>query len=236
MSELRRRERAGGDADPAGHNGEQAGAELDEALAELDRLTRRFAGGVDELGTAVDPTADAETPYEQESVIGGASVEPASDPLETRMAAAEEEAHRYLERAKDRADKLLKSMIDAVEREAEQLQREAEQGIRSRWDEAEAEAGRYVEQAQCVSEEMITDRRQRIGELSDRITVGAGALAVGMEDAERIRGQFEGFVHALARTASRIANSSARPGASMQSVGTDEKVEDEESETPGVAA
>lgn len=244
MSQLRKRQGLIGGVESAGTN-EWAQTEIDEALAELDRMTRQFAGGVSELGGALDGVSEpattggatnAVTPSEQELMIGGATLEQVSDPLETRMAAAEEEARRYLDQAKGRADKLVQSMLEAVEREAEQIRHETEQRINARFERAEAQAGQYVARAQEISEEMVADRQQRIAELSDGITMGAGTLTVGMEDANRVQGQFEGFVLALSKTASKIAESSTRPGSHLQALGTLSGVERESTFTGRIAA
>ncbi|MGI8727245.1 MAG: hypothetical protein ACR2K6_06135 [Solirubrobacterales bacterium] len=165
------------------------------------------------------------THSEQELSFGGAKLEQVADPFEVRMKAAEDEAKRYLDQAKGRADKLVQSMIGAVEQEAEQIQHEAQQRIRARFERAETEAGQYAERAQRVSEEMVADRQQRIAELSDGITLGASALTTGMEDAKRVQDQFEGFVQALSKTASRIAQGSTQPGSHRQPLGSLKGVE-----------
>ena len=100
-------------------------------------------------------------------------------------------------------------MIDAVEREAAAIRREAEEGIRARWLQVESDTQRHLEEAARVGEGIVAERQQRLAELSEQITSRAEAVAAGLDDAERIRTQFEAFVRALSLTAGRIAQESA---------------------------
>ena len=52
---------------------------------------------------------------------------------------------------------------------------------------------------------MVAERQSVIGSLSDGIVDRAQALTAGLEDAERVRTQFEDFVKALSETSNRIA-------------------------------
>jgi len=121
------------------------------------------------------------------------------------MREAERAAREYLDRAKTRADSLVTTMIAAVEREATEIRREAEEGIRERWNAVELEAGRYLDGAREVAEGMVAERQSVIGSISDDIVDRAKALTVGLDDADRIRAQFESFVKALSETSNRIA-------------------------------
>jgi hypothetical protein len=128
-----------------------------------------------------------------------------ADSFDEQMREAERAAREYLDRAKTRADSLVTAMIAAVEREAGEIRREAEEGIRERWHAVELEAGRYLDGARSVAEEMVAERQSVIGSLSDGIVDRAQALTVGLDDADRIRTQFEDFVKALSQTSNRIA-------------------------------
>ncbi|MCB0864750.1 MAG: hypothetical protein KDB58_03455 [Solirubrobacterales bacterium] len=137
-----------------------------------------------------DPDYELETPQEA---------------FDRRMREAETEAKEYLEAAKRRADSLVKTMVGAVEHEASEARREAEEGIRARWHQVEVDATRHVENARRVAGQMLAERQERITKLSDGITDRADALTAGMDDAERVRAQFESFIRALSETADRIA-------------------------------
>ena len=121
------------------------------------------------------------------------------------MREAEREALRYLERARLRVDGMIASMLDAADRETAAMRREAEAEIRTRWQQIEFDAQRHVAEARSVAERMVDERQRRIAELSDEITARAQALAASMEDAERVRAQFDSFVRTLAATADQIA-------------------------------
>lgn len=136
--------------------------------------------------------------------------------FDDRMSEAEHEAREYLESAKRRADSLVNSMVSAVEHEAAEIRRGAEEGIRARWHQVEADASRHVENARRVAEQMVAERQDRIAALSDGINGRAIELTAGMDDAERVRGQFDAFVRALAVTADQIAKATAARGASGQ--------------------
>jgi len=127
------------------------------------------------------------------------------DAFDERLREAEREARLYLERAKQRADSLVASMIGAVEQEVAAIRRDAEEGIRARWLQVETDARRHLEEAVKVGEGIVAERQQRLASLSEGITSRAEALSAGLEDAERIRTQFEAFVRALSLTADRIA-------------------------------
>lgn len=107
------------------------------------------------------------------------------------------------------ADRLVASMVEVVEREAAAIGREAEQGIRARWEQVEEETRRHLDDAAAVAEAMVSERQERIAELSDAIAGRAEALAATLEDAERIRAQFTAFVRALSETAEAIAAEAA---------------------------
>ena len=173
--------------------------DLGAALDALDRATRNFterlgAGEDAELGRAGVPGFET------------AAAERAPASHDARMRQAEREAREYLEHAKRRADSLVNAMVGAVERESAEMRREAEAGIRIRWQQVEADAAGHVEEAQRVAERIVAQQQQRIAALSDGIAAKAGALTAGMDDAERLRAQFDGFVRTLAMAADRIAS------------------------------
>src|SRR5690606_31469591 len=124
------------------------------------------------------PAPPPSTPVRGESAKGA---------LDARMREAEREAAEYLEHAKRRADSLVNAMVGAVEREAAEMRREAEVGIRARWQAIEVDAARHVEEARQVADRMVAERQQRIATLSDGISGRAQALTAGMEDAQRVR-------------------------------------------------
>jgi F0F1-type ATP synthase membrane subunit b/b' len=124
---------------------------------------------------------------------------------EARLRRAEREASDHLEHAKERVDALLASMVEVVQREASAIRREAEEGIRARWDRVEEETRRQLDDAARVAEAMVAERQERIAELSDTIASRAETLAAGLEDAERVRAQFTAFIRALSATADAIA-------------------------------
>ena len=122
------------------------------------------------------------------------------------MEQAEREARDYLEHAKRRADSLVTAMVGAVERQASEIRRDAEESIRARWQEVEQDAGRYIDDSRRLGNEMVAERRATIAKLSDGITDRAEALTAGMEDADRVRRQFDAFIRALSVTAGQIAD------------------------------
>jgi hypothetical protein len=158
-------------------------AEIEAVLGGLDRATRTFAARFE-----AGPPATATAAIDE----------------------AAAEARAYLERAKHRADSLIAAMIAAVEEEAATIRRRAEREIEEHWQRAEAEAGEYVADARRVADGMVAERQDSIGAVSDGILRRAEALTTGMDDAERIRTQFDRFILSLSETADRIA-SEARP-------------------------
>jgi len=183
--------------------------DLAEALGGLDRATRNFARRLGESSPIEDVDAPAEPNVDVPAPALGPSTRPAEDLFEQRMREAEQEAREYLDHAKRRADSLVRSMVGAVEREASEMRRDAEAGIRSRWQQVEVDAERHLGEARRIADSMVAERQERIGVLSDGISVRAQALTAGMDDAERVREQFDSFVRALSRTADRIAGGPA---------------------------
>jgi hypothetical protein len=161
--------------------------DLGPTLADLERAARSFNR---RFGGALPPDAPGPAP---EPSFG------------ERMRQAEREAAAYLEDAKRRADSLVNTMVAAVEREAAEMRREAEAGIRARWEAVELDATRHLEEARRVAERLVAERQRRIAALSEGITARAQALTAGLEDAERVRSQFESFVRALSRAADQVA-------------------------------
>jgi hypothetical protein len=189
---------AGGGA-PRGPAGVDRGlvapeADLGAALDGLERASRnfsvRFGGG--------HPTRDPSAPDRGPT-------------FDERMRAAEREATAYLEEAKRRADSLVNAMVAAVEQEAAEMRREAEAGIRARWEAAEIDAARHLDEARRVAERLVAERQRRISALSDGITGRAQALTAGLEDAARVRAQFDSFVRALSAAADLVAAEAAAP-------------------------
>lgn len=178
--------------------------DLAEALGGLDRATRNFARRLGE-GSPVD---DLGAPGATAEVAATDTEAPASvteDAFEQRMREAEQEAREYLDHAKRRADSLVRSMVGAVEKEATEMRLEAEAGIRARWQQVEVDAERHLGEARRIADSMVSERQERIAVLSDGISGRAQALTAGMDDADRVREQFDSFVRALSRTADRIA-------------------------------
>lgn len=206
---------------------------LAEALGSLDRATRdftrrlgeghlemeraRMAGeqalrdnGHHDRPAAQNGTGPARGAHEPGPARAAeAPVDPRAA-FDRHMRDAELEAREYLESAKRRADSLVSTMVGAVEHEAAQIRRGAEEGIRARWNQVEVDATRHVENARRVAAQMVAERQSRIASLSDGISGRAEALTAGLDDAARVRAQFEAFVHALSVTADRIASEPAR--------------------------
>ncbi len=174
---------------------EWTGSDIDAAISGLDLATRDLSRKVEALTERAAAHQALGRPMQSDRTAA----------FEGPMRAAEREAHEYLERAKRRVESLVNTMLGAVEHEAAEIRRVAEAGIRERWGAVEHEAGIYLDDARRVSEGMVAEQQQRLGSLSDGITQRAEALTVGMEDAERIRHQFDDFVRALSETARQIA-------------------------------
>lgn len=205
-----------------------ASLDLTAALGGLDRATRNFTRRLGERSPQADGPAASESPRRS----APPPVRPRPDPpapepqppaqpprlasqasFDHRFRDAEREAREYLESAKRRADSLVASMVGAVEHEAAEIRRDAEESIRARWQQVQIDASRQVEDARHVAEQMVAERQERLAALSDEITGRAHALTAGMDDADRVRGQFEAFVRALAATADQIAQEQDRAGA-----------------------
>jgi hypothetical protein len=205
----------------------RSATDLEAALGGLDRATRNFTRRLDQGNLAIEQSRLAAS----HAVAGSAIPAPrtaAGDPhrphgsappapfaaasFERHMHEAEQEARMYLEGAKRRADSLVATMIGAVEHEAAEIRRTAEEGIRSRWRQVEVDAGHHVENARRIAERMVAERQQRISALSDGITGRATALTAGMDDAEQVRTQFDSFVRALSAAADRIAQGTGTSG------------------------
>jgi hypothetical protein len=187
--------------------------DLAAALGGLDRATRDFSRRLEEAqelaaraAVAPQPAAhprEQQAPSAQQSLLEDLPERPLT--REDHLREAEREARLYLERAKRRADSLVASMIGAVEEEAAAIRRDAEEGIRARWLEVENDAREHLEEAVKVGEGIVAERQQHLAALSEGITRRAEALSAGLEDAERIRDQFDGFIRALSQTADRIS-------------------------------
>ena len=182
--------------------------DLSAALGGLDRATKDFTRRLDEAQSLAARTAavhQAPAPQTPAPPVHTAAPRSREDTGDEHLREAEREARLYLERAKQRADSLVASLIDAVEQEAAAIRRDAEEGIRTRWLQVETDARRHLEEAVRVGDGIVAERQDHLGTMSDLITRRAEALSTGLEDAERIRTQFEAFVRALSLTADRIA-------------------------------
>lgn len=180
---------------------EWTGSDIDAAISGLDLATRDLSRKVEALAERAAARQAPNHPMQADR----------SEALEEPMRAAEREAREYLERAKRRVESLVNTMLGAVEQDAAEIRRAAEAGIRERWGTIEHEAGIYLDDARRVSEAMVAEQQQRLGSLSEGITQRAAALTAGMEDAERIRRQFDDFVRALSETARHIAEPEPEP-------------------------
>lgn len=199
--------------------------DLAAALGGLDRATRNFnrrlgetlgpaAGGVPPPPRAPGVATAAAAPHPQRGAAPRTA--PTRHPgaeaaFEARLRDAEREAREYLERAKQRADTLVATMVRAVEQEAGEIRRDAEIGIRNRWRQVEIDANRHLEEARRVGDGMVAERQDRLAVLSDAIAGRAEALTSGLADADRVRMQFDAFVRALSVTADRIASDPGAP-------------------------
>lgn len=141
----------------------------------------------------------------------GTAVERPPVDLERRMAEADAEAKLYFEDAKRRADAMVQSIIGAVEAEAQELHRDAEQRIRERWRQVEADAEDFLAGARRTADGLVAERRRRISEVSDTIVGLAEVLTERMADADRLRRQFDSLVVTLSATAERLAEEPAGP-------------------------
>ena len=140
--------------------------------------------------------------------------------LERRMGDAEAEALRYLEEAKERAEAMVQSIVNAVESEADTMRRDAEEGIRRRWAEAEAEAERFLADARRAADGIVENRQRRIAELSDTIVGLAGELTERMTDAAEMQRQFDALVTSLSDAAARIASDPDAGGSETRARGS----------------
>lgn len=188
------------EADEVGFEVEEIAVEL-EAEAEIEFEVEPKVE-IDPV-EAIEPLPDAPSAVAEREQL-------AREAFEKRMREAEVEARAYLESAKRRADTIVKSMVGAVEHEAAQARRDAEENIKARWQQVEVEASHHVDSARRVAGEMVAEQQTRISKLSDGISGRAEALTAGMDDADRVRAQFDAFVRALAVTADQIAREPSR--------------------------
>jgi ElaB/YqjD/DUF883 family membrane-anchored ribosome-binding protein len=91
------------------------------------------------------------------------------------------------------------AILDAVEREAEQLRADAHE-----------EARRYLDQACRHADDLIDERRRRIAELSDEIVSKAEAVVGRLDDAAPVREGFESLVRGLGEAAERLSAEAER--------------------------
>jgi hypothetical protein len=177
-------------------------ADLDATLEDLERATRNFSLRFGEPpAPRKAPAPDREAGFDE------------------RLREAESDAAAYLEQAKRRADSIVGAMVAAVEREAAEMRREAEAGIRARWEAIEVDAARQLDEARRVAERLVAERQQRIAALSEGITARALTLTAGLEDAERVRAQFDSFVRALSEAARLVAAEAPAPAEAAAEAG-----------------
>ena len=100
---------------------------------------------------------------------------------------------------------MVQSIVNAVESEADTMRRDAEEGIRRRWVQVEAEAESFLEDARRAADGIVENRQRRIAELSDTIVGLAGELTERMTDAAQMQRQFDALVVSLSDAAGRIA-------------------------------
>ena len=77
----------------------------------------------------------------------------------------------------------VRSIISAAEGVADALKREAERRGELRVREAEGEAARLIAIARQEADNLVNERRRRIGELSDLIVQRSEATLAGLEEA-----------------------------------------------------
>ncbi len=200
-------------------------AEIDAAIAGLDQATQRFSSRINSLEENAHEMSHAPESPAPRPARGAPESAPehpreSESSFDEQMRRAEREARMYLERAKQRADQLVNSMIGAVEQEAAEIRRDAEDGIRERWRIVEKEAGRYIDDARRVADGMVGERQLQIGRMSDGIVTRAESLTEGMHDAERVRHQFDDFVRALSRTADQISRAARRTEEGLPNIQT----------------
>jgi vacuolar-type H+-ATPase subunit H len=87
------------------------------------------------------------------------------------------------------------AILDAVEREAEQLRADAHQ-----------EARRYLSEACRHADSLIDQRRRRIAEISDEILAKAEEVVAKLDDAAPVREGFESLVRSLGEAAERLSS------------------------------
>lgn len=194
-----------------------AGAELAAVRAGLEQATRTFAERLERGGaelerarrhaTRVTPTTPSGPRPRPPAPFAGTRPQPVA-PAPARPA-PEVEAAAYLAEAKRRTERLIATMIDAVERETAAIRAGAENDAAARRSRAESEAGALVEDARRVAERIVAERQRRIGALSDGVLGRAEALTAGLDDAARVREQFDAFARAVARAAERVAERAA---------------------------
>ncbi|HYU60703.1 MAG TPA: hypothetical protein VEK39_08080 [Solirubrobacterales bacterium] len=86
------------------------------------------------------------------------------------------------------------SILDAVEREAAELRKQARE-----------EARRYVEYAKRRADGLVAERQRRISELSNDLISRADRILDRLEATEPVRAAFDDLVKALGETAERLA-------------------------------
>ncbi len=194
----------------------QPAADLEAALAGLDRAATTFKrrlGNARETAAPSQPSSPppfagiGESPSdgEPEPELEGAISDASEAAVDARMQEARREAREYLDGAKERADRLVRSMVAAVERESAEILAEVEQDVEARRRQAEADAARQLESGREAVEDLLAAERERIAALGEGIAGRAQSLTAGMEEAEEVRAQFETFVKALSTAADGIA-------------------------------
>ncbi len=207
---------------------------LGDALDELESVAGSFSLRVGELTNAAEraplasvpepatATAATEAPPGRQTllelpldpappVVDRAPARRFARDHDDAAAAMEEEMREHLVAAKRRADAMVRSMLAAVESEANAMRAEAEAGIRARWAEVDRDTDRQLEVAEVQAEAIVERRKERLEVMSGDITEMGERLTAQMADAEETRLQFLAFVEALSATASRIARGDEGP-------------------------
>ncbi len=128
------------------------------------------------------------------------SEEPAQSPERSSEAAAPPNGVSFPEGAlAPEISRRVTAILDAVEREAEQLRADAHE-----------EARRYLDQACRHADNLIDERRRRIAELSDEIVSKADAVVGRLDDAAPVREGFESLVRGLGEAAERLSTEAER--------------------------
>lgn len=175
---------------------------LKEVLDGLDTATRDFNRMIEDAASKakqdrIESEHRAQRTIQRRKIRRVEMGQPDGGPIDLgarRIAAAEREARAYLAEAKDRAERLVRTILDEVENEAARIRLEAQ-----------ATAEHRIRVADQTAMALVEDRRQHIAEVSGEICARAERLASQIEGAEKVRHQFLKLAAGLAETADRVA-------------------------------